>query len=62
MGNLDCALVLIVGTKQIKLDLTCVPGAEYAAANALMEAMRDKLKKARHEELTNVEFIGPVST
>lgn len=44
--------MLIVGGKQVKLDCVCQPGSEYAATNALMEAMRDKLKKARHEELT----------
>jgi hypothetical protein len=51
MGQIPCELVLAIGDKLLKLECVCEPGAEYSATNALMEAMRDKIKKAYHAEL-----------
>lgn len=57
MEQIPCELALFIGDKLVKLECTCEPGAEYVASNALMEAMRDKLKKARHAELTKEEIV-----
>ncbi len=50
-----CSLVLTTGDKQVRLDCSCTPGAEYAAVNVLMNEMHDRIKQARNRELAGLD-------
>jgi hypothetical protein len=52
---IDCSLTLQIGDRMTRLDCNCVPGAEYGASNALMEAMRTRIKDAHTKELAGIE-------
>jgi hypothetical protein len=55
MSEVPCSLTLQTGERQVRLDCTCHVGSEYAATNALMNEMHDRIKQARNRELAGLD-------